>query len=78
MNSNVEEKELDKLRRTIEEFRAKAERSGIANNETKIHKTSTQSKISSNDSGIWNSPPSHAVPPLPMNKHFRKCPQYKN
>ena len=69
MNNCGEEKELDKLRKTIEEFRAKAERSGNGFEEVKT--SISQPDIPCNDSGVWSSPPSYPAPPLPSaNRHF--------
>ena len=71
MNKCGEEKELDKLRKTIEEFRAKAERSGSASEDVKVPISSNQAEAGGyNDSGVWSSPPSYPAPQLPPNRQF--------
>jgi len=76
MNKCGEEKELDKLRKTIEEFRAKAERSGNPIEEVKVPLPPNQSEAGYNDSGVWSSPPSYPAPQLPPNKQFGMCTFY--
>ena len=73
MSGEKEEKEIDKLRKTIEEFRAKAERCGIGlEEELNRNPTMLLESQTYNDSVILNSPPSYPPPALPSSRHFGK------
>ena len=72
MSNDEQENELDKLRKTIEEFRAKAERSGSSSEDAKFPDHRTESQTSFHDSGIWSSPPSYPPPQFPPNRQCGK------
>ena len=65
MEGQQQERELDKLRKTIEEFRIKAEKSGNTGNIIDVRSASLQSDGSLHSADLnWGTPNSTYHPPL--------------